>query len=309
MLKIEESFDSGEINLDSAKLVFESYNMVVEGSYDKVFSSNRPEDLLKIKEESVLQYLIEDLKRWAQTPINDLGGVSPFDYFQSINNLKHLMDLFRLGSKLCDKDLPDPLLQRLKDFKHEALDELMKLALDLSLLRDEEEMFASLMAIKIMGKWKIEAAVSPLIGLLSSLDSEDEIIIEEVYNTLIAIGDASISGIANRLNEIDRVSLADEYLLGSLVKISINSVDKTTHDMIYRCIKNTFNKMDDKVFGAMCLGDFGDGRAIPTLRGYVQKNRDSIDYETYCEIRAAVHRLGGNMDDLNISFKEIELKK
>ena len=57
----------------------------------------------------------------------------------------------------------------------------------------------------------------------------------------------------------------------------------TEYDVVYACIKDTFIKMDDKIIGAICIGDLGDGRAIPFLRGYVEKNMDS--YRLRCILR------------------------
>lgn len=289
--------------MEKAESLFESYNMAIEGSYNKVFMDNKAEDLLKIKEDCFLESIDVELKKWADTPMEELEGISPDDYFKSISSFEQLIELFKLGSKLCDKDLPDSLLERLKSFGTSAVDELLKLALDPSLLHSDEEMFISLMAIRIFGRWKVERVVDPLINLLLSLDFNNEIAIEEITEALIFIGNASISSIVDRLNGVEDVGPLDEHLLGCLIRIDLKELDKTGYDTVYRCIKNAFLKMSNKAFGAICLGDFGDGRAIPALRGYVERNRDTIDYQTYSEIKGAVIRLGGNMDDINISFR------
>jgi len=56
--------------------------------------------------------------------------------------------------------------------------------------------------------------------------------------------------------------------------------------------------MSNKVLGAACLAAYGDGRAIPALRGYIEKNRNTIDSVTFFEIKGAIEKLGGNADDL-----------
>jgi len=86
------------------------------------------------------------------------------------------------------------------------------------------------------------------------------------------------------------------------VKIGVNVKDRSLYDSIYRTIKSTFLKMENKIFGAICLGNFGDGRAIPVLRGYIEKNRNTIDFETFLEIKSSIYRLGGNIDDIDVHF-------
>ena len=44
--------------------------------------------------------------------------------------------------------------------------------------------------------------------------------------------------------------------------------------------KDLFNNSDDKVF-PLLLGDYNDGRAVSLLRGYINKNKSTIDKITY----------------------------
>lgn len=69
---------------------------------------------------------------------------------------------------------------------------------------------------------------------------------------------------------------------------------------IMGCLKEYFLKYEKVVLGASNLAEYGDSRAIPALRGYAQRHMALLDKETFYEIKSAVERLGGNMDDLNV---------
>ncbi|OPZ84133.1 MAG: hypothetical protein BWY74_04287 [Firmicutes bacterium ADurb.Bin419] len=287
--------------MEKAEILFESYNMAVEESFNKIFTENKSHDLLNIEDENIKQHLAADLEKWANTPIGELDGISPAVYFKNMEDIAQLLELFRLASKLCDNDIPDPLTDRLKAFNENAVNGLLELISDESILYNDEDQIISLMAIRTIGKWKAASSLEPLIKLLDSIREDSEIVVEEICGALVQLGENSANRIIEILNE-STINNLEEYLLDSLVKIGITIKDRNLYDLIFRTIKSTFNKMENKLFGAICLGNFGDGRAIPALRGFVEKNKNTIDYETFLEIKSSVHRLGGNMDDIEIRF-------
>jgi hypothetical protein len=288
--------------LDKAQILFESYNMAVEESYNKIFMSNKSHELLNIEDERIRQLLDEGLVNWANTPIAGIGGVSPIDYCENVTDLEQLIELFKLAAKLCDSDIPEPLLNKLQTFNAQAVEQLMSLASNNELLSDEDEQIIPLMAIRTIGKWKSVSSLEPLIKLLFNISEENEIVIEEILNAMIQMGQSAANRIIEILDESSNIGNLEEYLLDTLVKIGITVKDRESYDLIYKTIKATFNKMRNKLFGAICLGNFGDGRAIQVLRGFVEKNKNTIDYETFLEVKSSIHRLGGSMEDINIRF-------
>jgi len=276
--------------------------MAVEESYNKIFMSNKSHELLNIEDESIRQQLQKDLEKWAQTPNSSIGGISPKEYFDSVSELEQLIELFKMAAVLCDNDIPDPLLDRLYTFNDDAVNRLLDLASDNKYLYDDDEQIISLMAIRTIGKWKALSALESLIKLMFEVSEDNEIIIEEILNSMIQIGQSSAIRIIEILNESSNIGNLEEYLLDTLVKIGVNVKDRSLYDSIYRTIKSTFLKMENKIFGAICLGNFGDGRAIPVLRGYIEKNRNTIDFETFLEIKSSIYRLGGNIDDIDVHF-------
>lgn len=280
--------------MDKANIIFESYNSAVEDSYNKAFDGVKPEDLSKLKETNVDEFLKKDLERWAAAPIAELGGLTPSQYFKNITDFADLVELFRLGSRMCDRNLPQPLVEQLMTYDDRAVDVLLRFASDRELYGHADDFYISLMAIRTLGLWKIDKAVNPLLQIIRSLSEDYEIMVEEIADALINIGEIAVEPITYTLKGADEIGYTDEYVLTALVKIGINNKS----DKIFKCLKETFKKMDDKILGAMCLGDYGDGRAIPGLKGYVEKHWDTIDKATYLEIIGAVKHLGGSIDDI-----------
>lgn len=288
--------------MESLEILFESYNTAVEESFNEIFMSNKSHEILNIEDENIKQHLKKDLIKWANTPNASIDGISPKEYFDSITELDQLIELFKMASKLCDSDIPEPLIDRIHTFNSDAVNRLLNLASDNKLLYDDDEQIIPLMAIRTIGEWKSLSAVEPLIKLMFEISEDCEIVIEAILEAMIQIGQSAAARIMEILNESSNIGNLEEYLLDTLVKMGVKEKDRAFYDLIYRTIKSTFIKMENKLFGAICLGNFGDGRAIPVLRGFIEKNRNTIDYETFLEIKSSIHRLGGNIDDIDIQF-------
>lgn len=284
--------------MDKAFSVFENYNMAIEESYDKIFSKSKAGDILKEKEEGILKQVDADLAIWAGVPESDLDGLTPRDYFAGLKSLEELEAHFRLGAKLCDKDLPETLVDKIKSFGNDGIGMLLKLASDSALIHHEDDFLIPLMAIKILGDWKVGGAVSVLMDVLAGCNEEDEAVIESIANTLVNIGNTAVDPILQVLENTQTIGCTEEYLISALAKIG----RKNKSDEIYKCLKSMFLKMDNKVFGAICLADYDDIKVIQFLKGYVLKNWNSITRELFFEIKRTVEKLGGSMDDISLKF-------
>ncbi len=78
---------------------------------------------------------------------------------------------------------------------------------------------------------------------------------------------------------------------------------------IYLALKHAFRYMQNKVYAVICLAEYGDGRAIPMLKGYVNRNKDTIERDLFYEIMSAVRNLGGDISDIEDPFGDFDGKK
>lgn len=301
------------------------FNML-ENIGKKIISGNTQEIL------KVYDYRDKLYEEWNKTPIKELGNITPEEFFNKIEKLDVLIKIFSLYSVKSDYKMPDAFLHRLKDYGNESVDMILKLAVNRvhlcfdtifntfgNIPDDIREYFIiSLTAIETLGSWKIEEVVISLIDLMKDIPttffSEDnthnmnhlnkikrdeidgyiELYRSNIRDALISIGSASIEPLLDVLGNTFKYNENHEYLAMALAEVG----RKNRSDRIYRVLKNIFLNMNNKIVGSSCLSVYGDGRAIVTLKGYIEKNINNLDKETFYEIKGAVEDLGGNMNDI-----------
>ena len=56
--------------------------------------------------------------------------------------------------------------------------------------------------------------------------------------------------------------------------------------------------MPEKLIAVICLGDYGDGRAVPLLRAFFEQHATILDKALQAETLSSIKRLGGQIEDL-----------
>lgn len=280
--------------MDTARLVFESFNQVISQAYDDYISYKGEEALRDLTEgsEELRNFLRSREDQWSGKELEELEGRTPAGFFRSIGRMRDLLELFKKGAAVCDERLPYVLTEQMKLFGEESVRALLDLASDDSFSDDDFQV--PLTAVRTIGQWRSESAAASLVGLMTGKYNGNELFMEELKNALENIGTSSLPHLIESLNGLETDCEAYEYLLMALASIGC----KKRSDEIYYVLKNSFIKMVNKPLGAACLASYGDGRAIPALRGYVEKNLSSLDIYVLSDIKAAIEKLGGNIDDL-----------
>lgn len=280
-----------------SEVFFESFSMAVEAAYDAYFRIAE-KDILKglhSNEKELGGYVLNESIRWAGTPLGELNGMTPAEYIGSVNELDELVRMFREGAVVCDADLPAIFLDRLRSFGSAAVEALMDLCRDIFRTDgDETSLTAPIMAVQVLGGWKAPEAVGVLIGMLDYEGGASDLVHEKVRAALISVGGPAVESMLAAIESKDPDSPQAEDLVMALSDAARGSGSEA----VYRCLKSAFLNMDNKAIGAYCLGNYGDGRAIPALRGYLIKNSGNISRETYLDIISAIKRLGGSAEDL-----------
>jgi hypothetical protein len=175
------------------------------------------------------------------------------------------------------------------------MDMLFELVNDKNLITDKDENYTiPLMAIKVLGLWKEERAVPVFINMLMELDEDNELFLETIKQALVDIGEKALMPIFNSIKDAPQIGIRQEYLIMALSEAGKDNKS----DFLYKCLKDSFRRMENKVIGALCLAGYGDGRAIPALRGYIIKNHATMDRNTFGDFLWAIKELGGEIQDL-----------
>lgn len=241
-------------------------------------------------------WLKKAYKKWLVTADEKLDGKTPAEFMFTVLSLDELAEMFVYGAVVCDDELPEVFLDKLRSFGEEAEKLLVNIAHGVTSGSDgsDESVLAPVMAIRVLGDWKSERAVGSLIDIIYANREMDELVYETVRDALINIGAPSMDKIIDRLEQEHSLSDADEYLLMALSELGRSRKS----DKVYNCLKNAFLNMPQKTVAADSLAKYGDGRAVPAIRGFLKKNAGLLDMDTFYDLVSAVRNLGGNTDDL-----------
>lgn len=282
--------------MDKANIFFTSYNDVVKSAYEKAVRESKKavNKSLHFDGDPFEKYINEAVKRWESEPMKELGDISPERFMQSVETLDELLAMFDIAPVICDYEVPEIFTEGLRSFGSDAIDALSTIADRLGIVdKDEdEEILPVLLVIKLLGKWQTAAAVPALIGFLDKQGANYDLFAEEVKSALIAIGEPAIEPVIKAIETRDINGPAVEYLLMTLSEAGADNKSEE----IFKCLKNAFRSKDNKAFTAICLMEYGDGRAVPALRGYLERNGDKLSRDDYYEFVSAITELGGNTE-------------
>jgi hypothetical protein len=147
--------------------------------------------------------------------------------------------------------------------------------------------------IRLLGEWECKQSLQPILDHFLQTAAPHDLIAEEVRTYLQSLTPPPVAEIVTRLGQAivrSEFGPSCEYLLITLTEIGKMQPD----ERIFRCLRESFRHMDNKAIGAICLGEYGDGRAVPALRGWLDKNPDITDRQIRFEVLSAIRRLGGD---------------
>jgi len=272
-------------------IVSESYNKAVEAGFNSFLEEHATSQNCEIKvDEEKLIAEIEE--KWLNNEIAEIGNITPNEYIRSLVSLEALVNFFINIASISDVGVPDILTDRLKEYGKPAADMLFSLIKESSVSQDQNMRLAIPQAVYAIGCIRIDEYKNKLISLL--VDScKDEMISEAICAAISEYDDTILEDLIKAFNASNQV-LVQEHLFICVSEISKNY----RSDEIFYFLKNAFKVLANLKLSVEVLGDYGDGRAIPLLRGYILKNIKEIDKATFNHMRAVIKKLDGEIDDL-----------
>lgn len=279
-----------------AETFFDSYSLAEAAAYDtylKIAEGNLSKDCPK-NDDTIEVYLQKEIGKWLSTPLEMPIDMTPVAFLDTISGLEQLTEMFICGAVKCDDALPEIFLDKFRDYGEDAINSLLGIIARWQADCSEEMMLVAVMAVKVLGEWKSSSVAEPLIQALGTGGDTRELMLETVRDALISIGESALESILSALDQGHHSQTTIEYLIMALSAIG----RENPSDRIYKSLRNVFTQMSNKIAAASSLADYGDVRAIPALRGYLEKHIHLIDTQTFHEIVSAIRRLGGKTDDL-----------
>lgn len=279
------------------KSFFNTYNAAINTAYNSYTETLKAEtEETEGSSKEIETYINREYSNWLSNSFDELGRKTPGEFIKTIDSIDTLLEMFRYGAVVCDDDLPEIFIDKLKDFKDQVIEMLLGIALEPANEGSDDELLAPIMAIRLLGKWRVERAVEPLISIMDTDKLLFDLVYETVKEALVNIGMSAVDTLCSVLDTGYMPQNSAEYLIMALAEIGRNN----KCDRIYTQLKKAFLQMPQKIVAANCLANYGDGRAIPALRGFLERKGRTLDKETYYEIISVIKRLGGYTDDLGI---------
>ena len=305
--------------------VFSDYNAALAAAYDRSMVSLSGEgDPVSDEYETDLETAVHnDVQNWfdESTAGEDRGGTA----IDAVTDMTDALAIAVCAAGICDDGLPDRIKVMLGRFMPLGTGSLVQLILDhdwsgtsaggpdqsdcrvdhpdardvyetQTVASDEDVAVAVL--LRLLGEWKIADGLNAILDRFTVAEDVDEMFADACRAYLVAQGEASVAPIIAMIGQEDqkgrRLCGPGEYLL-----IALTDIGKDIPcEAIYRCLKNSFLTMENQIIGTICLGDYGDGRAVAFLRGWVLKHPEMNDVGMLSEIYSSIKLLGGNFDDL-----------
>lgn len=275
-------------------IIFESYNKMVDEAFNNLISKCKASEVQKLSEERIIEEIKKEERNWEKSSISDIGGVSPLQYVNSIENENELEGLFINSARFCDSGIPDIISDRLVEMADKMAPRLLEIANNRIMRRDDSDISVCSAAIEILGLMKNVAVVKPLINILNGATDDEELIMEQAARAIEIIGFEAKEELLNYLNSLDFLTIQNEYLVPVLARIT----DKSEN--VFITLKNAFRNMKNKVVGAQALYLYGDARAVTILRSYLESNVPKVDPQVFYEVKIAIEGLGGNIEGIEM---------
>lgn len=298
-----------------ATLLFEKYNEYMEHCSEEIleresekrdiFGTDFEKDFVEMVEAQAAVFL--------DHPLEGLDAGSPKAFFGRLMNADDAIEVFRIASAVSDVKPPKALAERVFSFGDEAVTKMILLAVSNDwdipgddLLNSRDLLLPGMSAVRALGEQHCEESIGKILDRFCKIKAPDEYISDVVSEYLINMGPTVTDALMARIDSADILPAngPEEDLVVALAKIGAGH----RSEAFFQSLRGAFRKMERKVIGALCLGDYGDGRAVPLLKGYLDRNLHTISREMFYETLTVIRKLGGDINDIQDPFKDFSKK-
>lgn len=279
---------------DLKEILTDSYCTAVRNHFDTV-GENGTEKLSVEQQEIELYRQLEQyqnekekvMSEWADTPIDELDGTTPSDLINGMQDFDEVFELFLYMAENADDEVPHVIIEKLKTFE-KSVSVLTGIAGKRLEEQNTDTVFIA--SVSALGEFRLAEAVHSLISLAYKADEKNSDL-DYIEEALKNSGTCTVDPILETL-EGRQMGDVEKMLLYVLASVGSRNRD----DRIYKTLRQAFRTMDDKMTAVICLNEYGDGRAIPMLRGYLERNR-KIEKDLFFEIVGTIKNLGGMTEE------------
>ena len=249
-------------------------------------------------------------------PQESLGGMSMNDYFAKLS-FEELTEILEFCAVELDRGVPASVVNALVKIDDAAMVEgYARTMVRESAWRDEEmddedklfEMeFQKVKAsLRILAGRHDASLIDDVLDRFMSYERTHSFVADSIAEYIESFPDEAPAKLIERLEEHK-----DDGMEGpceDLVVMLTNIGKEKKSEEIYNALRMAFRSMTNKIYAVICLADYGDDRAVPMLKNYINRHQTDISRELFYEMMSAIQNLGGDIEDISDPFGDFTKK-
>ena len=249
-------------------------------------------------------------------PQESLGGMSMNEYFATIS-FEELTEILEFCATELDRGVPASVVNALVSIDDAAMVEgYARTMVRQSAWREEEmddenklfEMeFQKVKAsLKILSGRRDATLLDDVLDRFMSYERTHSFVADSIAEYIGSFPDEAPAKLIERLKEHQ-----DDGMEGpceDLVVMLTNIGKEKKTEEIYDALRMAFRSMTNKIYAVICFADYGDDRAVPMLKNYINRHQTDISRELFYEMMSAIQNLGGNIEDISDPFGDFQKK-
>ena len=248
---------------------------------------------------------------------NDLlGGKSMNEYFRGLS-FEELTEILEYCATELDRGVPDSVTEALSKIPDsgKVRDYAIKTVNDAAWvdeeLKDEDKLFEIefqkvVACLKVLADMKDGSLVQVVLDRFMSYPGTRDFVADSIAGYIESFPETAVPLLISRLEENKEDGLQGPC--EDLVIILTNIGKKEASDQIYDALRMSFRYMKNKIYAVICLADYGDKRAVPMLKTYINRHQSTIDRDLFYEMMSAIQNLGGDISDISDPFGDFQKK-
>lgn len=249
-------------------------------------------------------------------PQEALGGLSMNEFFAKLS-FAELTEILEYCATELDRGVPASVVNALVNIDDSAMVEgYARTMVRESAWRDEEmdnedklfEMeFQKVKAsLKILSGRHDATLLDDVLDRFMSYERTHSFVADSIAEYIESFPDEAPAKLIDRLKE--HMDDGMEGPCEDLVVMLTNIGKEKKSEQIYDALRMAFRSMTNKIYAVICFADYGDDRAVPLMKNYINRHQTDIPRELFYEMMSAIQNLGGDIEDISDPFGDFTKK-
>lgn len=245
-----------------------------------------------------------------------LGGKSMNEYFAGLS-FDELTQILEFCAIELDRGVPQSVINALVSIEdsREVEEYARRMVKDSAWtedeLKDEDTLFEMEFqkvkaSLKVLAGRHDASLIADVLDRFMSYPKTHSFVADSIAEYIESFPDESTKAIIARLDEHK-----DDGMEGpceDLVIMLTNIGKEKKSDDIYDALRVAFRCMTNKIYAVICFADYGDDRAVPLLKNYINRHQKDISRDLFYEMMSAIQNLGGDIEDVSDPFGDFQKK-